>query len=151
MNVKAKGLRALKKAKDCQNFWLLLNHWKLEEVLPRKFSVYVCGPPKTDKTRLVDRFKKLWPDCIAKEGSDARLDYMQCWAGFDLVLKTGRGANQLANGLTVDWLFVTIEKCRYFGTLREPEPGGGRLDTLPHMYDLTPFWSTRVPPRYAQP
>jgi hypothetical protein len=150
MNVKARGLEALKKAKDCQNFWLLLNYWKSKSVLePGLFSVYVCGPPNTRKTRLVERFKKLWPGCIAKEGSDARIDHMECWEGFDLVLKTGRGAKQLANGLIMDWLFITIEKCRCFGTLREPEPGGGRLGTPPHMYDLTPFWSTRVLPRYA--
>lgn len=150
MNVKARGLEALKKAKDCQNFWLLLNHWKRESVLePGLFSVYVCGPPKTGKTRLVERFKKLWPGCIAKEGSDARLDHMERWEGFDLVLKTGRGANQLANGLTVDWLFVTVEKCRYFGVLRDRVPGGEAGDLRAHMYDLTPFWSTRVPPRYA--
>jgi len=144
MNVKARGLEALKKAKECQNFWLLLRHWKREEILPRRFSVYVCGPPKTSKTRLVERFKKLWPDCIAKEGSDVRLNYAECWAGFDLVLKTGRGVAQAPNGLTMDWLFVTIEKCHFFGVLRDRVPGGDAGALRAHMYDLTPFWSANA-------
>lgn len=139
LNLKARALAALKQAKDCQNFWLLLNFWKRQGMLdPGLFSAYICGPPKTDKTRLCARFMKLWPDCVAREGQLGHLAALERvnLVGYDLVLKTGRGVQQLANGQSMDWLFVTIEKNRFFGTMRPVEEDG----KLPHRYDLTPRW-----------